>query len=315
MPALPPDDPLSTALTKNPFAPTARAETDLLRGPLGLRAGWGILLFFLLSSLLSGLLSSALLGASGRIARSQQAAQAARGAAARTRERAPQNTIRPATTFLSEASGTGGVLLAAWGLSRLENRRLGAYGLGPRHSRDLFGGALTGLAALSVLVGLLRGLHLLAFDGRLIRGTTVLRSGATWLLIFVLVGLYEEFYFRGYIQFTLTRGLLGLGRHISPAHAQRAAFWLAAVLWSALFSVNHLRNAGEDPLGIAAVFVAGILFSYALWRTGSLWWGIGFHTTWDWAQSFLFGVPDSGALSAGRLLATHAIANPRLSGG
>ena len=37
--------------------------------------------------------------------------------------------------------------------------------------------------------------------------------------------------------------------------------------------------------------------------------------TWDWAQSFLFGVPDSGILSQGRLFATHASGRVLLSGG
>jgi hypothetical protein len=36
---------------------------------------------------------------------------------------------------------------------------------------------------------------------------------------------------------------------------------------------------------------------------------------WDWAQSFLYGVPDSGLLVQGRLFATHAVGNPMLSGG
>jgi hypothetical protein len=58
-----------------------------------------------------------------------------------------------------------------------------------------------------------------------------------------------------------------------------------------------------------------MLFIVALWRTGSLWWGIGWHMAWDWGQSFLYGVPDSGGLMQGRLFATHALGNPRLSGG
>jgi hypothetical protein len=36
---------------------------------------------------------------------------------------------------------------------------------------------------------------------------------------------------------------------------------------------------------------------------------------WDWAQSFLYGVPDSGQLVQGRLFATHASGNVLLSGG
>ena len=60
---------------------------------------------------------------------------------------------------------------------------------------------------------------------------------------------------------------------------------------------------------------AGMVFVVALWRTGSLWWALGFHMSWDWAQSFLYGVPDSGGLMQGRLFATHAVGNPLLSGG
>ena len=90
---------------------------------------------------------------------------------------------------------------------------------------------------------------------------------------------------------------------------------MSALIWSLLFSLTHLPNAGEDPFGLVMVFVSGFVFSYALWRTGSLWWGIGFHMTWDWGQSFLFGVPDSGTLSAHRLFVTHASGRLLLSGG
>ena len=44
-------------------------------------------------------------------------------------------------------------------------------------------------------------------------------------------------------------------------------------------------------------------------------WAIGLHMAWDWAQSFLYGVPDSGQLVQGRLFATHPSGNPMLSGG
>jgi hypothetical protein len=46
-----------------------------------------------------------------------------------------------------------------------------------------------------------------------------------------------------------------------------------------------------------------------------LWWAIGFHATWDWSQSFLYGVADSGMMVQHHLLATHAVGKPILSGG
>jgi len=59
----------------------------------------------------------------------------------------------------------------------------------------------------------------------------------------------------------------------------------------------------------------GLAFCLSIWRTGSLWWAIGFHAAWDWAQSFLYGVADSGILVQGRLFATHPVGRPVLSGG
>ena len=60
---------------------------------------------------------------------------------------------------------------------------------------------------------------------------------------------------------------------------------------------------------------AGFLFCFSLWRTGSLWWAIGFHTSWDWAQSYLYGVADSGMMVEHHLLSTHPVGKPILSGG
>ena len=129
------------------------------------------------------------------------------------------------------------------------------------------------------------------------------------------VGLFEEYLSRGFLQFTLTRGVFGLAEKISSPHARAFAFRIAAFFMSLFFSAGHLHNARENPMGIVMTFLAAIVFSYALWRTGSLWWAIGFHMAWDWAQSFLYGVPDSGQISAGRLFHTHPTGNPLLSGG
>jgi hypothetical protein len=198
----------------------------------------------------------------------------------------------------------------------LEDRGVGVFGLGGNQAKPRFlHGAASGLVAMSLLIGSLHAFHLVSFDARLLHGPSILGWGASQLLLFLLVGLYEEYLFRGYIQFTLTRGLVSLGNRIAPRHARAIAFWIASILTSAFFLYAHTRNAGEDWLGLFLVFLAGVVFVVALWRTGSLWWAIGFHMAWDWAQSFLYGVPDSGGLMQGRLFATHALGNPLYSGG
>ena len=44
------------------------------------------------------------------------------------------------------------------------------------------------------------------------------------------------------------------------------------------------------------------MFCYAVWKTGSLWWGFGFHAAWDWGETYLFGTADSGMPANGNLL-------------
>lgn len=319
-----------------PSAPPSAARRVFI-GPYGLRAGWSLIAYFAILAVLIG-------GVYGGVhyyrvthPRSPATAAAATPGAAVT---APASRDTAATTSIGaaapDASPTAAAakpqlmrdmiigegvsfltfLLVSWVMAGIERRRLGAYGLGgeQRVRRFLVGG-VWGLVAMSALIATLRMAHLLSFDTQLDHGTAIIRWGATQLFAFLLVGLVEEYLFRGYIQFTLTRGLVSVGNLVAPAHARAIGFWIAAVITSALFLVAHTRNSGENALGLFQVFLAGVVFIVALWRTGSLWWAIGFHTTWDWAQSFLYGVPDSGGLMQGRLFVTHAVGNPLYSGG
>src|SRR5208282_1390693 len=82
-----------------------------------------------------------------------------------------------------------------------------------------------------------------------------------------------------------------------------------------LFGLGHGKNPGESPIGLLGAGLVSLVFCFSLWRTGSLWWAIGFHASWDWAQSFLYGVADSGWMAEHHLLATHPVGKPILSGG
>jgi hypothetical protein len=73
-------------------------------------------------------------------------------------------------------------------------------------------------------------------------------------------------------------------------------------LLSILFGALHLMNPGEARIGIVAVVAIGLFFCLTLRRTGTLWWAVGFHMSWDWGESYLYSVPDSGTISRGHLL-------------
>jgi hypothetical protein len=53
----------------------------------------------------------------------------------------------------------------------------------------------------------------------------------------------------------------------------------------------------------------------SLWYLKNLWWAIGFHASWDWAQSYLWGTADSGMLIHGHLFSVHPEGNILWSGG
>jgi hypothetical protein len=304
-----------------PSAQDSAQDQNIFYGAFGLRALWSLLIYFAIIGVLIG--SIALVGHQARVQREHAAAIAA----AKTGKPAPPvkpliprpnaHTPEPINTrIVGEAILFAAFFLISWLMGAIEHRKLSAFGLGGiRSISRCLTGALWGFLTLSLLILALHAFHLLAFDRRLDHGPSILYWGAVQLFAFLLVGLTEEYTLRGYLQFTLTRGMVSLGNRISPAHARAIAFWIAAVLTSTLFFYLHTRNAGENWLGLVVVFLAGLVFVFALWRTGSLWWGIGFHMTWDWAQSFLYGVPDSGSLMQGRLFTTHAQGNPLLSGG
>jgi hypothetical protein len=230
-----------------------------------------------------------------------------------------EHEISPLIAGINEWLQLGFVFFATWIMSRIEDRNVFDYGFSrmPRLLRWVLFGALLGLVFQSLLVGILWSTHHLVFDAVLLRGLSAVRYGIEWAIVFVGVGFFEEFLFRGYLQFNLTECLAGLVRYLSPRnrHAEAIGFWSAAVLISFGFGLTHGMNPGESRMGLLCAGCAGLMFAFSLWRTGSLWWALGLHVAWDWAQSFLFGVADSGSISAHRLLATHPVGPAWLSGG
>jgi membrane protease YdiL (CAAX protease family) len=288
-----------SANAANPAPPYPRFTVfDIFFGPEGLRALWGILLFLAIRRALIYAIYPLvqMLGPS------------------------PSNTdglIPPRLMVVHEGAAFLCVLVATWLMARIERRPVLVYGFLPsRAVRNFAAGLAWGVGLLSLLVLSLRAAGLLVFDARLLSGGGILRNGIIWLAGFLLVGLFEESLSRGYLQFTLARGLSGTYRLLFGAeHANRAGFWIAALILSFAFGFGHWANPGESPLGLLSAGVAGLLFCFSLWRTGSLWWAIGFHASWDWAQSFLYGVPDSGLMAQGHLYAAHPVGKPYLSGG
>ena len=270
-------------------------------GADGLRAGWSLVLFFALITLFEFVTKAGF-----RYFHHLDPDQMRRGS------RYPVEVmIVSGVPFLV-------VMLVTLIMSRVERRSVSAYGIGftVGAARQFVAGLFWGAALLSLLVFTLWRLHLLVFDGMLLSGFDVLRYSAEWAVGFLCVGLFEEALSRGFVLFTVARGIGGPLRFTRLApYARLIGFWIAAAFFSYLFGAGHRHNTTESPLGLVSAGLLGAVFTLSLWRTGSLWWAIGMHSAWDWAQSFLFGVPDNGHMFAFRLMKTHPQGAPILSGG
>ena len=281
----------------------------LFIGPQGLRSGWGLLLYLLIFALSIWVVQvGAKLFANvnpAYLTASEQAQAAMLG----------REAMRPGSMLVVYGTALVVTLLVPWIMSWIEHRRFGVYGLGGSHRiRDFAMGLLSGLALVSMLVGLLWMCRLLVFDGLELAGGRLLSYGFKWFIVFSMVGLLEGYLSLGYLQYTLTRAFSAW----FPRHNRFrffGGFWSAAFLLSAGFGLGHSAHPTESPVGLFTAFLFGMVSAYSLWRTGSLWWAIGVHATWDWGQSFLYGVSDSGVRCEGRLLTAHPAGDPWFSGG
>ena len=267
----------------DPQTPPADSTTKrIFIGPNGLRAGWRLLIFM------------AIIMAMSKVA--QIILRRFYPAALDPAQLTPMRIIAPDLLVCFILAVAAGIM------SKMEGRRLGQYGL-PRSEalrKNFWVGILIGLLATSSTVLGIFALHGVRFTSAAVHGTAILTAAAAWGLAFLLAGLAEEFLFRGYAQFTLTTGM---------------GFWPSAFLLSGLFGLVHASNGGESVLGVLSVVSFGLLLCLFLRRTGNLWCAVGFHLGYDWGQTFLYGVPNSGLLPSQSLL-NASFSGPRwLTGG
>ena len=61
-----------------------------------------------------------------------------------------------------------------------------------------------------------------------------------------------------------------------------------------LFALLHFSNSGVTILSAINILLAGIVFSLMVYHFDSLWMAMGAHTTWNYLQNIVFGLPNSG---------------------
>jgi len=187
-------------------------------------------------------------------------------------------------------------------MSFLERRSFSVYGLPVKAAfrGQFWRGTVWGLLAFSATMLCITAFKGFSFGHIALTGNVLIRQALLWGFAFTLVGIAEEFLYRGYILFTLAEGI---------------GFWPAASLLSAFFCLIHLSNGGEGWTGMPQIFLISMIFCLTLRRTGNLWFAAGMHAAWDYAETFLFSAPDSGTVAPGTLLQSSFHGPRWLTGG
>ncbi len=243
---------------------------SLFVGPAGLRAGWRFVLFALAIALLEYFVEWPLTDALGdRLGIS------------------PQELSAPAIS-LSEWTSLCTVLLVTGAAALLERRRIDRYGLpiARAFGIDFWKGMLAGLLVVLFVGGAMILAGGMQIHGLALAGASVIPYTLLWLFAMVLVGINEEYLFRGYALQSLWRG---------------AGFWPAALITTAIFAGLHMTKPNENALDIGMIFVLGLAVCISVRRTGSLWWAVGWHAAFDFGQFFLIGTRNGGQTPIGHL--------------
>jgi uncharacterized protein len=275
--------PLETVQPSVPPAPAQRSIWyRIFVGPRGVRAGWKVLIFFLLVALIVVCLHP-LSKLHGKVN--------------------PKLPMPVGAALLDEFSGMLAVLLATAIMAKwIDRKPWGYFGMPLANAfRSTFWvGSAIGLGALALQLELMHLGGWFDFGTIELHGVAIVEYGVGWAVMFLFVGVTEEGVLRGYVQRVTTDGL---GRFPGGW-----SFWVSALIFSVMFGAGHLGNPGENKFGIFMVFVDGMTMCFSLWRTGDLWFAIGNHAAWDWGQTFLFGTANSG------FHGQHPLMNPSFHG-
>ncbi|HYL47074.1 MAG TPA: CPBP family intramembrane glutamic endopeptidase [Candidatus Limnocylindrales bacterium] len=256
-------------------------------GPKGIRAGWRLAVFIAIFATLGGgtryVLSHTPLG------RELQQAQA-------------KGEMTAKAQIIGEGLTVLILCIAAGIMTRIEKRTFADYGLplSEAFGKLFWQGVPLGFAMLSLLLAIIAALHGFSLSGMTVTGGEAVKYGVMYGIGFILVGIFEEFSFRGYMQSTLASGM---------------GFWPAALILSFIFGAGHLGNPGEAIFGAIMAGSFGLLAAFALRRTGNIWLPIGMHASWDWGETYFYGTPDSGLLAQGHFLNSSFHGPAWLTGG
>lgn len=211
------------------------------------------------------------------------------------------------TTVGLALGAVGGVAVVA---RTIDRRPVSDYGFrgGPAWWRDL----LFGVALAVTVQAAVTGLELGAGWAVVVDTTVADPVGFVALLVasvvlFAVVGFYEELVVRGVVLKNVAEGLAGRGSVVAVA--------MAVLVSSLLFGVIHLANAGASAVSVAVIGVIALTVAASYVLTGRLGFAVGFHAAWNIAMGVLFGHPVSGITVPARVFPVEVTGPTLWTGG
>ncbi|MGM8212376.1 CPBP family intramembrane glutamic endopeptidase [Virgibacillus sp. W0430] len=206
----------------------------------------------------------------------------------------------PWLLLIAQGGGTVGGIIATVLIWRLINKQqpstLGLSG----SVKDFVYGLLLGAISITIIFIVLYvtgNIQLLtAFSNPQISSFTF-----SFLILFILVGFFEEMFFRGYVMNTMI--LRGNKK------------WIIYVASALFFSIVHGANPNVSLFGLVNLVLVGLLFAYMYDATKSLLLPIGYHITWNYFQGNIFGFAVSGTTPHGLYEIDISQGNALLTGG
>jgi membrane protease YdiL (CAAX protease family) len=190
----------------------------IFTGANGLRAGWRLLIY--------GALVFALGYLANKIA----------DATLHGWQPDPGNAANGIGFFLVAASV---LLVAGWILARIERRSLADYGLPWRRAfcGQFWQAWVIAFVSFTAILAVLSVARSYSLGSMQLHGAEILQNALLWAAAMTLAPIFEEFFYRGDLQFTLTGGI---------------GFWPAALVTSALMGAAHTLNPGWRMVGVMA---------------------------------------------------------------
>jgi membrane protease YdiL (CAAX protease family) len=171
-----------------------------------------------------------------------------------------------------------------------ERRRVDSYGLPADRAfgTRTWEGALIGSAMAGAVAA---GMYLLGgmqVHGFATSGNALALSAVAWLGANICIGVAEEMWYRSYLLQTLWKSI---------------GFWPASIVIALIFAADHyFFKAGENIWDVITLVSLSLMLCYSVLRTGTLWFAVGFHIAFDYAQLFIIGTPNGARVPQGALL-------------